>query len=138
MRSIITTFGFLIFALSFTSCEDPIGDSYGYNGDWNLEQVYGGITGGGAPVDFNNMNISDDQLSLFLDDLLVLRASVVYGEMDAFGNHELFLDFDFVSVEVGFIGFDIFNDKFIGVDQYGLLYIDDGCCDLLSYSFSRF
>lgn len=63
----------------FISCGSDIGEIDKINGDWVLESVSGGFTGGGFPVESSiTMSITDDELQLFNDEELTMNAYVKY------------------------------------------------------------
>lgn len=132
LQYIILSFSLLLFA---TSCEDNLGDKYGYNGDWALINVSGGFGGGGVPVPWDNITLDGNDFFLYDNDELLLSARIDYTEGDVFD----LVDFDFSSHSEGIVLiFDTFREKEIIIDEYGLMTISDGCCDLFSYTFERF
>lgn len=132
-------FQHFLFALTLllfaSSCDDNLGDKYGYNGEWALISVSGGISGGGIPVPWDNITIDDYDFSLYDGSDLLLSARLDYTEGDVFDL--VGFDFTYHVDDVGLI-FDTFIEKEIVIDEYGLLTVSDGCCDLLSFTFERY
>ncbi|MFT6335336.1 MAG: hypothetical protein ACI86M_003754 [Saprospiraceae bacterium] len=124
-----------LFSLSFlililVACGSDVDDEVKIDGQWKLESVSGGISGGGFPFDGDmSIIVSGSDLDMFKDDELVMEADISYS-IDEFNRVILKLDRSYINEQPEFLlgnGDELVATKFDGNDMLSLFELCDDC-----------
>lgn len=122
-------FFFFLAVISIASC-DREEDKGTFDGRWNLVQVYGGFAGSEIEVDWDHIEIVNDDIAVYKGDTKLFTAEIdSWEEVDG--------------LQKANMSFNTENDVFaISTIKYfefseDLFVISDECCDLYTYAFEE-
>jgi hypothetical protein len=119
------------------SCGDGVEDGLKIDGQWRLESVSGGISGGGFPVDGDvSIVVSGSNLDMFNDDELIMEADISYS-IDEFNRVILKIDRSYINEQPEFLLGTINELVASKSDDSNILSLWEPCDDCYSYKFIK-
>lgn len=133
MKNLIKSL-FILGSISWISCEKSAvtEDVSGIKGTWTLVDVTGGITGGGYEAKFDAIRFDETTF-----DLLKNKSSIYNGTYILTPNSSTPDTFKITSATTLADAFLNIKEKEIELDKSGKLFLNEPCCDLYNYEFSK-